>query len=213
MEELLIAGGLFIALHSIPASPQVRSRLIGLLGRTVYLVLYSLASTLVLIWLFVQALRMDYVELWAPAAWQAAVNFVLSPIGLFLVLAGLLSPNPYSVTLRKPTGDCGAILRLTRHPVLWGFFLWAIGHVIANGDVRSLVLFGGFAGFSLMGIRLQNKRAARQSLPKWRIQPQARIDRPMIVGLLLTSAALLLLLTGGHALLFGADPLVMLTIQ
>ncbi len=90
--------------YIMPASPQVRSQLIGVLGRTVYLALYSLASTLVLIWLFALDLKIDYVELWPPAAWQAAVNFVLSTIGLFLVIAGLLSPNRYSVTLRKPTG-------------------------------------------------------------------------------------------------------------
>jgi len=50
------------------------------------------------------------------------------------------------------------ILRVTRHPVMWAIGLWAISHVIANGDLRSLVFFGAFAALSLGGTVLIDRK-------------------------------------------------------
>lgn len=48
--------------------------------------------------------------------------------------------------------------RLVRHPQLTGVFLWALAHLLANGDSRSLVLFGGLGAWCLLMIPLLNKR-------------------------------------------------------
>jgi uncharacterized membrane protein len=50
------------------------------------------------------------------------------------------------------------ILRVTRHPVMWAIGLWAIGHLIANGDLRSLVFFGAFAALALGGTVLIDRK-------------------------------------------------------
>jgi uncharacterized membrane protein len=237
MLELTIALALFVALHSIPAIPAIRARLIAAIGHRAYIVVYSIVSTAVLAWLFAAALRTDYIELWPPAAWQAWVTLVAAPLGIFLVLAGLMSRNPLSVSLRPAsTGNTtsgaqktppppGRIVAITRHPVLWGFLIWSLGHLVPNGDLRSLVLFGGFAAFSAGGLAIMERRARRKFGPQWpdirrqsSVLPFAAaldgrtrlgIDAPMMIAATLTAAIVLRLLTGGHAWMVGADPLAL----
>jgi uncharacterized membrane protein len=224
MTELILAFTLFLALHSIPARPAVRGKLISLLGRNTYIALYSLASVAALAWLFHAALNTDYVELWSPAPWQAWITLVFAPIGIFLVLAGLLSPNPYSISFRRASEPEGAIVAVTRHPVLWGFLLWSLSHLAPNGDLGSLFLFGGFAAFSMGGFVMLERRAKKRMGAGWAEHSQRssvipfaavlsgnvqlRKDFPMIAALLACIVTVAWLLAGGHMQLFAADPLV-----
>lgn len=227
MAQFLLAFVAFIALHSIPAVPKIRGTLIGFMGHGSYIAGYSVVSTAALAWLFLSALSLDYVEIWQPQPWQAWPTFVLSPVGLFLVLAGLFSRNPFSISFRKG-GEPDAIVSITRHPVLWGFLCWSAGHIPPNGDLRSLFLFGGFAVFSAGGFFMLEKRARRAFGPAWpaassqsSVIPFAAaiegkssitVDMPMAVAMLCTAALLVWLLGGGHAALVGADPLLFLGI-
>jgi uncharacterized membrane protein len=222
MISFLSAFATFLLLHSIPALPALRAGIIGRLGRPAYLVGYSAASVAALVWLFSAALSLDYIPLWDLRPWQAAVTFVLAPFGGFLVVAGLLSRNPLSITIRS-SDEVGAVARITRHPVLWGFAIWASGHIVANGDLRSLLLFGGFALFALGAIPMTEKRARRRLGDRWSALSQSTgiipfaalakghrlaIDGAMVVAFAVTAAlACWLLLRGGHAMLFGADPI------
>jgi uncharacterized membrane protein len=120
------------------------------------------------------------------------------------------------------------VVSITRHPVLWGFLLWAFSHVIANGDLRSLLLFGTFALFAIFGMitterRLQRKKpeilaalsGTTSILPFLAIaqrRTHLRFDQQMLIALLATAALTAVLLLGGHAALFGADPLAMAAI-
>lgn len=224
MSRLLLAFLVFVALHSIPAMPKLRSGLVSRIGRRAYLAAYSLVSTLSLVWLFYEALNTDYVELWQPAPWQAWITLVLSPVGLFFVIAGLISPNPLSVTARRSDDAPGAIVSITRHPVLWGFLFWSAGHIVPNGDVRSLILFGGFALFSLAGIVLAERRSRKSLGENWEavarptsIVPFGALlagraslsaDRSLAIAIAASAIVTLWLLTGGHLQFFGVDPLL-----
>ncbi|MBL0373561.1 NnrU family protein [Rhizobium sp. KVB221] len=224
MSGLLLAFLIFVALHSIPAIPRLRNGLIRLLGRGPYLAAYSLVSLAAIGWLFHEAMNTDYIELWQPSAWQSWITFVFAPLGLFFVLTGLFSVNPFSVTLRRDGEEIGAIVRITRHPVLWGFFFWSLGHVFPNGDLRSLILFGGFALFSLAGIVLQERRSRKRLRSRWAVAidgtsivPFAKVfgnprslrwDVPIVVGLLTTLTVVIWLLVGAHLAFFGVDPLM-----
>lgn len=195
------------------------------MGLCAYLIAYSLVSLLALGWVFHAAFKLDYVELWSPAAWQAWVPLALSPVALFLLTAGLISANPASISLQPKKREPGAIVTITRHPVLWGFLLWAVSHVVANGDLRSLLLFGSLAAFAGVGIAMTERRARRRLGPAWpplakttSILPLAallsgrakpRFDREMVIALALAILVTFWLLVGGHAALFGADPLAM----
>ncbi|KQW50239.1 MULTISPECIES: NnrU family protein [Ensifer] len=224
MYNFLAAFAVFLALHMVPALPTLRQRLITLLGRRTYFTVYSLLSIVALIWVFQAALALDFIPLWEPAPWQAWTTFVLAPLGLFLVLAGLFSENPLSISIYQSNARKGAIVSVTRHPVLCGFLLWALGHVVANGDLRSLVLFGGFALFALGGFLMVEKRVRRRLADNWSIAQQGtsiwpfvailkgqaclRLDPVMILSAFATAAITFWLLAGGHYVMFGADPLL-----
>ena len=123
-----------------------------------------LLQTALLAWMIAAALRAPYVELWAPRAALAAVPLVAMLPVCLLIAAGVARPNPLSVSFRSGAIDPAApgILALVRHPVLWVFFLWAGSHAVANGDLVGLLLFGGFALFSLAGMVLFERRARRR---------------------------------------------------
>jgi uncharacterized membrane protein len=225
LTQFVAALVVFLALHMVPAIPPLRAGLVGALGRRPYLITYSLVSLLALAWLFHATMRLDFVPLWDAAAWQAWIPLVLTPIGLVFLVAGLLSPNPVSITLRRPGLAPGAITTVTRHPVLWGFALWAGSHLVPNGDMRSLLLFGSLFAFALLGMVITDRRAGRRLAAQWppiadstSILPFAaalagrtrlRVDGSIIIGLLTSAALTAWLLLGGHTLLFGADPLTL----
>lgn len=223
MTQFLVAMGLFLALHSVPAVPAIRQSLVAHLGRRLYLLVYSLVSLASLAWVFISAFALDYVEVWPQAAWHAWIALVVTPLGMFLLIAGLISPNPASISFRQGNAGTGAIVTVTRHPVLWGFLFWSVSHVLANGDLRSLMLFGMLGLFAGLGIVTTERRSRRRLGPAWTdlaattsilpfaaiISRRARadLDLPMIVALLTTIAIATWLLFGGHAAVFGADPL------
>ncbi|MGH1571703.1 NnrU family protein [Methylobacterium sp. P31] len=223
MSEFGLALAAFLAAHSVPAAPRLRSRLIGRFGRHAYLSAYSAVSLILLVWLTAATHRADTVPLWQPARWQWCVPLAAMPFALFLIVAGLLEPNPLSVTLR--VGDePGSVVAITRHPVLWGFLLWAASHIPPNGDLVSVVLFGTMATFSLAGLVLLDAKARRRLGPKrWQaisrttsVVPFAALlagrttFTPSRRSLLAAALALSLyawFLAQGHALLIGPDPL------
>lgn len=225
MSQFLAAFLLFLLLHMVPAIPALRARLIAAIGRRAYLAAYSLASIVALAWLFHATLQLDFTPLWDPAPWQAWVPMVLTPLGFVFLLAGLLSPNPASISLRRPGLPAGAIITITRHPVLWGFALWAGSHLLPNGDLRSLLLFSSLLAFALLGMVMGDRRSRRALGENWpkiaRItsvipfaavlagRTRLRLDAPLLSSMLLAAALTAGLLLGGHAALFGADPLVM----
>lgn len=221
----LLALSVFLLLHIVPALPGIRTALIKRLGRRTYLAIYSLVSVAALAWMFQAALAMDFVVLWEPAAWQGWITLVTAPLGLFLVLAGLFSINPLSVTVRSGEGEPGAITAVTRHPVLWGFWLWAVGHIVPNGDLRSFVLFGSLALFAAGGIAMTERRRRKRLGGAWAqlaagtsivpfaaiVSGRARLrgDRVVAAAAISATLATLWLLMGGHSVMFGADPLLL----
>lgn len=219
------ALGLFLLSHVIPAVPGVRRSLIAALGHSLYITLYSTLSILLLALLVYATLQLDYVPLWSPEPWQAWVTLILTPIGLFLLLAGLFSQNPLSVSARRASHSPGAIVAVTRHPVLWGFMLWAGSHLVPNGDLRAVLLFGSLFVFALVGMPLVDRRAKKRLGPEWAVRAGTtsivpfvaiargraalRIDAIMALALAVTIVATAWLLSGGHAALFGVDPLAL----
>lgn len=76
-----------------------------------------------------------------------------------LVVAGYTSPNPAAILLDRLAGDAPAgIFKVTRHPVMWGVGLWGLAHAAANGDIASLIFFGGLSGLALGGTVLIDRK-------------------------------------------------------
>jgi uncharacterized membrane protein len=153
---------LFVGGHLILSSAPVRAQLVAKLGERAFQAMYSVVVTFGLIgtiWAFGQA---PYSEVWPSLVWTRYVPLVLMPLALFLLIAG--------ITTRAPTqigqGDALAerepavgILRVTRHPQLWGYVLFALSHMPPNGDAAALLFFGSFAALAVLGmVHIEHRR-------------------------------------------------------
>jgi uncharacterized membrane protein len=221
MTEFLISLLVFLASHVLPARTGLRAWAIGRIGHGPYMAAYSILSLAIVVWIVAAAGRAPYVELWPQASWQAWVPLLVMPFALVLLAAGLVQPNPLSIGLMRadrPETTVG-IMRITRHPVLWGFGLWAVAHVVPKGDLVSVILFGGLGVFAFAGMAALDRRRRRDMGDEpWaeRVRETSIVPFGTIfAGRTLAAAALgiavyLALLFGGHAALFGADPLATL---
>ena len=164
MTNFLLAILAFLLAHVVPPAPPVRARLIALFGRRVYLTLYSLVSTLLLVWIIVAARHAPLIFLWYPAPWQALVPVIAMPFAFWFIAAGLAAQNRLSITFRRSgeAGSQGPITAITRHPVLVGFLIWSLAHIPPNGDVVSLILFGGMGLLALAGTAVLDRRTRRR---------------------------------------------------
>jgi uncharacterized membrane protein len=143
---LVIGLILFFVPHILPWSPPLRQRLIDRAGAGPYRLLFSLVSVAGLVLIVVGMGRTATVPLWQPPSWsRGLVQAAMFP-ALVLMAAAYL-----------PSG----IRRLTRHPMLWAVALWAASHLLANGDLASLLLFGSFLVYALADMGSANARGAR----------------------------------------------------
>lgn len=153
--ELALAFALFLGSHSVPARPSVKRRLVGWFGERAYLLIYSFTSLVALGLLIAAAGRAPYVELWAFLPWQLWVPKIAMPMACVLIAFAVGAPNPLSFGGVAPEAfdpDKPGIAGLARHPLLWALVLWAVSHVVPNGDLAHVLVFGGFAAFALIGM-------------------------------------------------------------
>lgn len=167
---LLVAALIFTFTHLGISSTSIRSMLIEVLGENGYLALYSLiafASLGTMIYSYGTIDHQNYV--WNNSVWASTLAKLFMPVALIFLVCGLTAKNPTSVKMEaavdlEPVG----ILRITRHPVQWGILLWAVSHLIANGDVASLIFFATFAAVSSYGTHsIDRKRSLSLDESKW----------------------------------------------
>lgn len=156
---------LFFATHSIPVRPGIKTRITAKIGKRGFGIGYSALSVGMLFVLIWAAQEAPYVQLWPQMAWQRhAVHLGMLVVCLILAFA-LARPNPFSFGgARNDRFDPmrPGIVRITRHPVLLALALWAGLHLLPNGDVAHVVLFGVLGGFAIAGRALINRRKRRE---------------------------------------------------
>lgn len=205
IEFITVFAGFYV-LHSVPVRPPVRPWLVARLGHAGFGIAYSLLSLAMLAAVFVAADRAPYVPLWLePPGAHWLVLAAMTAAGLILAF-GLFRPNPLSFggtrnaafDPRKP-----GLLRWVRHPVLAAFFLWSGAHLVVNGDVAHVAMFGSFAAFALMGLRIVDRRRRRemgdeawqQTVAQMRAAPISRPKTTLLrVAGALTAVVVLILL-------------------
>ena len=158
MTNLIAAALFFVLLHLFVSGTRLRDALTGRLGQGPYMGLFSLASVGGLIWLGF-AYAQGRGEAWNSAYWALTpltrhVQIGLQLGAMLLIVPGLTTPNPTSVAqegaLERPDVVKG-MLRITRHPFLWGVAVWAAGHLLVNGDRAAIILFGSMLALALSG--------------------------------------------------------------
>lgn len=178
MVNLTLAISLFVLSHLIPSLPGVRPTLIRLMGRNGYLATYGALSLVLLGWVLHAAISAPLVLVWLSTGWQAWITLIVSPLGLFLIIAGLVSVNPLSLSARRHRQGRtpGAVVAITRHPVFWGLALWGASHIPPNGDVRSLMLFGTVAVLALSATQSLSRTELKET-DRYTGRTQARLGR------------------------------------
>jgi uncharacterized membrane protein len=171
MTMLIVAAAVFIGLHLLIAGTRLRDAIVGAIGEGPYMGLFSLASAGGIVWLVISynaAFAAGSEILWDFGPGVSHLGIIVVAVAFLLAVSGLLTPNPAAVgqlaaAAREPTG----ILRITRHPFLWGVALWAAFHVAANGDAASVLFFGTFLVLAVLGTFSIDAKRARKMAEAW----------------------------------------------
>jgi uncharacterized membrane protein len=160
-----------VATHLGISSTGLRGWLVSRVGQGAYLGVYSLIAAVTLGFLIFAYNGAPPGELlWAPSLGLRWTALLVMPVAMILMLGGFFAPNPTGVGMEgkiTTVGDGVGMTRITRHPLQWSFVLWAIVHVLANGDLRSLVLFAAIGTVSLFGTMLMDRKKAATLGEDW----------------------------------------------
>ena len=159
--SLVIAGFAFCGSHILLSSTRLRGSLRDQLGERGFLAVYSLTSLVIFAWFVAAYSAAPTIVLWPRQRWTALVPVSAMPFATILLVAGYSTRNPTTVGMeRSARADDPApgILCVTRHPVMWAIGLWAVSHLIANGDLGSVLFFGSLAALALGGTVLIDRK-------------------------------------------------------
>ena len=182
--EYALAFAAFFLTHSVPIRPPARPWLVARLGHAGFALGYSALSLGVLAWLIGAAGRAPYLPLWPWAAWQTHVVLaVMLPVCLILALS-IARPNPFSfggAWNDRFDASRPGIVGWMRHPLLVALALWAGAHIVPNGDLAHVILFGVLGGFAVAGRALIDRRKRRVlGTQRWAALNEARKAAPMV---------------------------------
>jgi uncharacterized membrane protein len=143
---LILGLVIFMGVHVLTSMTAARARLIEGLGEGAYKGLYSLLSIAGFGLIVFGMSRAPAIRLWDAPNWGRYAAIWFMPVALILVFAAYIPGN---------------IKRFTAHPMLWGVALWALLHLLTNGDLAGLLLFGSFGLYAAYAMRSQTLRGAR----------------------------------------------------
>jgi uncharacterized membrane protein len=161
--HLALATTAFLGTHFVSSTP-LRPALVRAMGEWPYRGLYALVAFATLGWMIWAYANAPTEPLWPglrplPAA--------VMPFAFILLVCGFWR-NPTIVgadRLLKSADPARGMIRITRHPIMWSFMLWSLAHVLARGDVKSVIFFGGLFALAALGtVSIDSKKASN---PDW----------------------------------------------
>jgi uncharacterized membrane protein len=156
----------FLATHFISSTP-LRALIAQAIGERGYLAAYSLVAFATLGWMIWAFNRAPVEPLWTGLRLAPAIAL---PFAFILIACGLFSRNPTAVgqaTAMASAEPARGIIRVTRHPMMWGFILWAVAHILARGEMKATVFFGAFLVLAALGALLIDRRKAQTLGEDW----------------------------------------------
>jgi uncharacterized membrane protein len=215
--HLALATTSFLVTHFVPSTP-LRPALVRAMGEWPYRGLYSLVALGTLGWMIWAYAEAPVEPLWDGPRWLPAVAI---PFAFVLIACGY-SRNPTIVgadKLLKSEDPARGMIRVTRHPLMWAIMLWALAHVLALGEVKSVIFFGGLFALAALGTVSMDQR--KKANPDWPRFEALTSNLPFLaiaqgrnrfvwreIGWLrpLAGIALFVLVFLVHPFLFGARP-------
>jgi uncharacterized membrane protein len=135
---LMILGlALFVGVHGITTHRDLRARLIGIGGEAVYKLVYAILAFTgigLIAYGFGHYRAAGLIEIWHPPVWTKHIAAVLMLPAVILIVAAYLR---------------GRIYTAVKHPMITGVKVWALAHLIANGDLGSIILFGSLLAWAV----------------------------------------------------------------
>jgi uncharacterized membrane protein len=173
MTMLYAAAAVFLGIHLLISGTRIRDGITAAIGEGPYMGLFSLASLGAIVWLVmafsaVPASADPQLYDFGPGITHLGIPVVA--LAFFIGVQGLLAPNPTSIRQESAAAKDATIhgvVRITRHPFLWGVALWSAFHLAANGDQASVVLFGTLLILSILGTFSIDAKRKRKMGEAW----------------------------------------------
>jgi uncharacterized membrane protein len=169
--SLVIAAIVWTLVHLGIAGTSLRAQIVRVIGEGPFRGLFSLASFALIFWLIESYGRAGAVQvLWATPHWLMVVCMLLMLPALLLFVGSVSAPNPTMVAggrALRAENPARGILRVTRHPMLWTFAIWAAVHAVMFGTLGALVFFGAFLLVALAGMPSLDAKIARRDPQHW----------------------------------------------
>jgi uncharacterized membrane protein len=150
---VMIAGlVLFLGVHTLTTQRNLRGSLVASMGEGGYkigYVLVSLVGLALIVWGFAHYRASGAINLWYPPKFFKHITVALMLPAVILVVASYIR---------------GRIYTALKHPMLAGIKLWAAAHLLANGDLGSIILFGSFLVWAVLD-RISLKRRTDAGAP------------------------------------------------
>jgi uncharacterized membrane protein len=149
---LILGLVVFIGSHALTMARGARAALVARIGEVPYKIVYSLVAILgiaLIAWGYGEYRASGWIQIWNPPAFMRHVTVALMWPSI-VCIAAAYSP--------------GNIKKTLKHPMLVGVKLWAFAHLLANGDLGSIVLFGSVLAWAVVD-RISLKRRADPGAP------------------------------------------------
>lgn len=153
---LIVAVSLFVGGHEILSHP-LRRPLVNLVGEKGFALVYSVLALGSLFWAVQLWKAIPAERLWLTPGWLNWVAAALMLFAFMLFVGSVTAPNP--ALMGMPAGGRPrGVMRITRHPMMWSFAIWAVVHIVMSADPRTIVLAGGILVLALFGAAMQDRK-------------------------------------------------------
>lgn len=191
MTILIIGLLVFLGIHSINiVSPQKKQLFSGRLGEKIWKLIYSVISVIGLFLIITgySESRLDPTWLWMPPAGLRHLALLLT-VPAFILLAAAYVPN-------------NRIKAKLGHPMFAAVKIWAFAHLLANGSLADVLLFGSFLVWAIAGFAVSRRRDRLNNIQ--RSSGTAKSDITTVLAGVVSWAVFAMFL---HTLLIGVSPL------
>lgn len=170
IEHLILAVATFLASHFILSSIPVRTAVISRVGDKPFQGVYALVSLAAFVWMVMAYKTAPVHDVWQPIPQMATMVMPLMLIACVFFVAAYTTKSPTNVGAESYIADmkpAQGIQSITRHPFLWAVVLWAISHLLVNGDMATIILMLGMITLSFGGMRHIDYRRAKLLGSAW----------------------------------------------